>query len=537
MKKFIDFLKQVELQFKMIAAFIILGILTFFIAFLGWQTTLNLSAELNEISVVRLPSILSLAKIDQGLRNIDSKQSCLLNTCLGGDNRDITIAQIQENLNLINAGFLEYEKLPRTDKEDQLWKQFILRWQQWEKQQKVFMNLYAEFQKIGIIYPYRTQIQLWKTGQQNSPEMKTAQTASLLLSKLQIQDSSINQPVLYATSKSLEKVIQENQNIAQLAKEQADKTIQISQNFTVLAMIFGPIIALGLGIILSIAIARPISQTLKGLMDTVVNSSSEIAATVEQQEKIIALQASSVNQTTTTMDELGQTSRQATQQAETAAKIAEQVSKLSQDGANAVSKTMSGMVTLDKKVGEIARQIITLNEQAQQINRISNLVSDIANQTNMLALNASIEAVRAGKQGLGFNVIALEIRKLADETHKSAQDINQLILQIEQAVKATVVAAVDGKHTVQNNLKIAEETTAIFSKVTAAIDQVSLSSQRIYLTSKQQVLAIEEVISAINSINQGAQQTVIGISQTKLETQHLKNAAHNLKQLGLGNKL
>ncbi|SKB12109.1 Methyl-accepting chemotaxis sensory transducer [Planktothrix sp. PCC 11201] len=534
MKKIINFFKRGELQFKMINAFVLMGLIIFLVAFLGWQRTLNLSNELNEISIVRLPSIVSLAKIDQGLRNIDSKQSCLLNTCLGGENREITIAQIQENLDLINTGFLEYEKLPRTQKEDQLWQQFLLRWQQWEKQQKNFINLYDEFQKVGIIYPSQTQIKLWKTGQQNSPEMKIAKQASLLLSKLNIQDRSINQPILYATSQSLAKVIQENQNIAESSKIQADKTIENSRNFSVLAMIFGPVIAISLGIILSIAIARPISQSLKGLVNTVVNSSSEIAATVEQQEKIIALQASSVNQTTTTMDELGRTSRQATQQAETAAQITKQVLILSQDGANAVSKTMSGMVTLDKKVGEIARQITTLNEQAQQINSISNLVSDIANQTNMLALNASIEAVRAGEHGLGFNVIALEIRKLADETHKSAQEINQLIAKIEQGVQGTVVAAVDGKHTVENNLKIAEDTTAIFSKVTAAIDQVSISSQQIYFTSKQQVLAIEEVITAMNSINNGAQETVMGISQTKLETQQLKNAAYNLKLLGVG---
>ncbi|MGL6138787.1 MAG: HAMP domain-containing methyl-accepting chemotaxis protein [Planktothrix sp.] len=536
MKTIINFFKQGELQLKMINAFILMGLITFIVAFLGWQTTLNLSTELNEISLVRLPSILSLAKIDQGVRNIDSKQSCLLNNCIAGEKREIAISQIQENFNLIRTGFSEYEILPRTEKEDQLWQQFKLRWQQWEKQHKNFMNLYDEFQEVGIVYPYKTQIKLWKTGQQNSPEMQIARQGSLLLAKLNIQDSSITQPILYATSQSLAKVIKENQNIAELAKEQADKTIQVSKNFTVLAMIFGPLIAIFLGIILSIAIARPLSESLKGLVNTVVNSSSEIATTVEEQEKIIALQASSVNQTTTTMDELGRTSRQATQQAETAAQITKQVLILSQDGAKAVSKTMSGMVTLDQKVGEIARQITTLNEQAQQINSISNLVSDIANQTNMLALNASIEAVRGGEHGLGFNVIALEIRKLADETHKSSQKINQLIDQIEQALKATVIAAKDGKHTVQNNLKIAEETTAIFSKVTVAIDQVSLSSQQIYLTSKQQVLAIEEVILAINSINNGAQQTVIGISQTKLETQHLKNAAYNLKQLGLGNR-
>jgi len=534
MKTIINFFKNCQLQFKLINAFILMGLIVFFVALLGWQGTLNLSDELNEISVVRLPSILGLEKIDQGIRNVYFEDFSLLNSHFGKREKQAIIEQIKADSDLVKAGFSDYEVLPRTSKEDQLWQEFQLRYNQWEKQQENLINLYYEFEKMGILSPDRTQLNLWKKGQQNSPEMEKARQAALLLSQLHIQARSINQPLFYATATSLEKVIQENQRIAESAKINADQTINSSKSWSVLGMIFGPGIALILGIILSIAIASPISKSLKGLVNTVVNSSTEIAATVEEQEKIVALQAASVNQTTTTMDELGRTSRQASQQAEASTQIAKKVLSLSQDGANAVSKTMSGMTTLEAKVSEIARQIMTLNEQAQQINSISNLVGDIANQTNMLALNASIEAVRAGEHGLGFNVVALEIRKLADETRESAQKINTLIEQIRQGVKGTVVAAEDGKHTVQKNLKMVEETTAIFSKVTSAIDQVSLSSQQIYLTSQQQVLAIEEVITAMNSINNGAQQTVIGISQTKSETQQLKNAAHHLKVLGVG---
>lgn len=533
LKTIINYFKKSDLYLKLINSFVLMGLIIFLVAFLSWQTTLSLSNELNEISLVRLPSILYLQKIDQGMRNIDSQQSCLLNTCLGGNNVEITQKQIQENLQLIKTGFLEYEPLSRTQKEDKLWQQFKLRWKQWEKQHETFMELYDQFQKLGIFYPYKTQLNLWRTGQQNSPKMQKAREAALLLSELQIQEHSINQPIFYATAKSLEKVIQENESIAQLSKIKADQTISSSKSWSLFGMIAGPGIALILGIILSLAIARPITKTLKGLVNRVASSSTQIAVSVEEQEKILALQAESVNQTTTTMGELGRASRQATQQAQSATQVAQQVLGLSQNGANAVSKAMSEMTILDTKVSEISHQITTLNEKAQQVNSISNLVSQIANQTNMLALNASIEAVRAGEHGLGFNVVAVEIRKLADATHESAQKINQLINEIKQAVKETVVAAQDGKNTVKKNLKIAEETTAIFSQVTVAIDQVVLSSEQIYLTSQQQLLAIEEVIAAMNSINNGSQQTVIAISETKLESQQLKNVAYNLKVLGV----
>jgi len=178
---------------------------------------------------------------------------------------------------------------------------------------------------------------------------------------------------------------------------------------------------------------------------------------------------------------------------------------------------MNGGANLRDKVGDIAEQIIRLSEQTNQIGSISTLVSDLANQTNMLALNAAVEAVRAGEHGKGFGVVAAEIRKLADASKKSAERINSLVKDIENATTSTVVVTDSGRKTVDD--------------IVAAINNVAVNSQQISLTAKQQAVAIQQVVDSMNSINQAAAETASGITQTKVGTQKLNEAATNLKAI------
>ncbi|MGB8698030.1 MAG: methyl-accepting chemotaxis protein, partial [Thermosynechococcaceae cyanobacterium] len=156
-----------------------------------------------------------------------------------------------------------------------------------------------------------------------------------------------------------------------------------------------------------------ITRTLSGTTTSVASSSTQIASAVEQQERYLADQAASVNETTTTMEELGASSRQAAEQADASAAGAQQALSISGDGAKIVTRTISGISELQLKVEAIADKIMQLSEQTTQISSISDLVADIANQTNMLSLNAAVEAARAGEQGKGFAVVAGEVRKLA----------------------------------------------------------------------------------------------------------------------------
>lgn len=255
-----------------------------------------------------------------------------------------------------------------------------------------------------------------------------------------------------------------------------------------LVIIAGTLSAIIFAIIIGFWIASRITNKINENISVIVSSSSEIAATTDQHERSAQQQAVAVNQTSTTMDELNASSQQAAEQAE---------------GATAGARA-------------IADQVLRMSEQTKQISSITNLVSDLANQTNMLALNAAVEAARAGENGKGFAVVAAEIRKLADQSKKSAERINGLIENIQALTDATVINTADGIQV---------------ESMVAAVNNIVVNNQRISLTAKQQAVAIEQVVAAMNSLNEGAVQTASGITQTKIGVKRVNEAAQNLQEL------
>ncbi|MEG4804390.1 methyl-accepting chemotaxis protein [Microcoleus sp. ARI1-B5] len=300
-------------------------------------------------------------------------------------------------------------------------------------------------------------------------------------------------------------------------------------SFLISTLVIGSLLLVLFGASVAWLISSGIAGTIDRAISSIAASSAQIAATVEEQERMATQQAASVNQTTTTMDELGASSRATSQQIETAASEAMQALTLAGAGTKAVEQTLEAMATLKTKVQDMQGQIMQLSEQTDRIGNISTVVSDLANQTNMLALNAAVEAVRAGEHGKGFGVVASEIRKLADRSKKSGAQINLLVADIQKAINSTVMVTDEGTKTVDFGVNIASETAAALVGVADSINNVVLSSQQISLNAKQQAIAIEQVVEAMNSLNQAAVQTACGITQTKVGTQRLNEAALDLK--------
>ena len=278
-------------------------------------------------------------------------------------------------------------------------------------------------------------------------------------------------------------------------------------------------------------IVRSITGTLNKFTDNITTSSDKISSTVDVQEKTVSSQASSVSQTTTTMDQLGSTSLQSAVQAESSNTGALEALNLAEEGSQSVLEAIVGINTLKEQVNAIAEQIMRLSEQTGQIVNISQLVGDIANQTNMLALNAAVEAVRAGEQGKGFTVVAGEIRKLADESKKSAEKISAVANNIQASMNSTVMVTDEGTKKATESISLAEGMASAFSGVQDALKNVAMNSQQISQGSKEQAVSVQEVISAMNEVNLGAQETADGINQVKQTIEQLKDEANRLKAI------
>jgi methyl-accepting chemotaxis protein len=334
-----------------------------------------------------------------------------------------------------------------------------------------------------------------------------------------------NNPLFDNMNRSLLSIVESTEKIAAATQRAAEHNAKQTSYWMLTTMILGPLVAAGSGILLGLSFSKPIS----GAVNSIASTAAEMAAMVEQYERVTAQQAAAVNETTATMDELEASFRQSAEQAEVATTRARQALTLTEDGTSAVKQTLEGMSSLKSKVEAIAEQILRLSEQTSQIGNITNLVSELANQTNLLALNAAVEAARAGEHGKGFAVVAAEIRKLADQSKKSAERINTLVLDIQNATNATVMATEEGTKTVEQGTHLTHRTADTFDGLAASITNVFESSQQTLLNVKQQVAAVRQVVEAMDAINNGSKETASGITQTRIGVQQLNDAARNLQ--------
>jgi len=294
----------------------------------------------------------------------------------------------------------------------------------------------------------------------------------------------------------------------------------------IIGLILSGIVA-GVGWLFGRTISNPISLASQEISSTV----SQIATTSAQHESTAVQQSTSVNETTTTITELDASARKTSEQAESAMNQSQEALTTSEEGFHTVEKTLEGMDNLKDKVSAIAEEILQLSEQIGQIGNITALVSDLANQTNLLALNAAVEAVRAGEHGKGFSVVAVEIRKLADESKKSAGKIKEIVSEIEKSTDSTVMVTEEGTKTVEESIKLANITGESFKALVNANNNVAENVQQIMLNAKQQASATQQIVESMNSITTGAKETASGLGQTKEGIEKLNKTVDRLKEM------
>ena len=241
---------------------------------------------------------------------------------------------------------------------------------------------------------------------------------------------------------------------------------------------------------------------------------AEVASVNEMSEQIIAavteVETGAANQLAMTEDSsqsMEQMSRGIHNIVEATANIVENTEFMKQKvdtGHTAVKQTIVQMSAIQEGTAKELAVIRLLEQESKEIGLITKMITDIADQTNLLALNASIEAARAGEVGKGFAVVAGEVRKLAEQTANSAQQINRLIANVQLYTREAVEAAVDGEQKVQRGIHLIETVGARFEEIVMSIVQITEEIQQMSASTEELSASTEEVVSAMEEVSASA---------------------------------
>jgi len=274
-----------------------------------------------------------------------------------------------------------------------------------------------------------------------------------------------------------------------------------------------------------------LQNNLKNNLKTLANYSTEIASTIIGQELLTQKQAIAVDQTKIIMGKLNHFSQDSIEQVIQVNYRAEEVKNLVEHSHKTEEKILADLVVLSDNIEKFYTEIVDIREQTKQIATISELVSELANHTNMLALNASMEATRAGEKGKEFALVAKEIRQLSNQSQKAGEKIYLLIAQVKQNIKSTVSFTDNSRQIFQQKLKITRKMLNEFEQIVEAMNAVFLNSEEITAIARQQGAIVQEALAAIQEINRAAQASAAGMSEAKKEMEQLEKVASNLKAI------
>jgi len=254
-------------------------------------------------------------------------------------------------------------------------------------------------------------------------------------------------------------------------------------------------------------------------------SASEIVATTTQVASGAAETATAVSETTTTVEEVKKTAELSSDKARYVSETAQKAMQVSQTGKQAVELSIEGVSRVRQQMEVLAQSIVRLSERGQAIGEVIATVNDLAEQSNLLAVNAAIEAAKAGEQGKGFGVVAQEIKSLAEQSKQATSQVRTILGDIQKATSASVLAAEQGSKAVESGVKQSMEAGEAIKALAQSIAEAAQAATQIAASSRQQQVGMDQVAQAMDNIQQATSQNMAGTKQAE-------TAAHNLSELG-----
>jgi methyl-accepting chemotaxis protein len=261
------------------------------------------------------------------------------------------------------------------------------------------------------------------------------------------------------------------------------------------------------------------------------SAASEIVAATTQLASGASESAAAVTETTTTVEEIRQTAQLASQKAKAVADTAQKALQISHHGRKSTEDAAVGMTRIRKQMEAIAESIVRLSEQGQTIGQIIATVEDLAAQSNLLAVNAAIEAAKAGEHGKGFGVVAQEVKSLAEQSRQATDRVRAILGDIQKATTAAVMATEQGGKVVEAGGTQTEVAGESIGALAGSVTEAAQAATQIAASSQQQLVGMEQVAGAMENIKQASTQNVASAKQLETAARNLNDLGQRLKHL------
>lgn len=261
------------------------------------------------------------------------------------------------------------------------------------------------------------------------------------------------------------------------------------------------------------------------------SAASEIVASTAQLASGAAESATAVSETTTTVEEVRQTAQMSSQKAKAVSEAAQSAAQVAQSGRRAALDAVAGTTRIRQQMEAIAGSMVRLSEQGQAIGQIIATVEDLAAQSNLLAVNAAIEAAKAGEYGRGFGVVAQEVKTLAEQSRQATNQVRSILGEIQKATAAAVMATEQGTKAVESGSKQTESAGDSIQALTGNVSEAAQAALQIAASSQQQLVGMEQVTLAMENIKQASTQNMAGARQLESAARNLNDVGQRLRQM------
>lgn len=556
--------KNLSLEQRLITAFGFTGGITLVVALVGWSGTFRLSKHIDVFANTVAPSLNGLWAINEGQTQIESSERALVNPNTTAQERQAELTRINNAWQQINAGFEEYEKTPRTPEEDKKYEALKIAWATWKQNHTMLMTLHQQYQQL-----------LPATGATGAAANRGNEA---LLGQLQERARANRQSFNEATNLLLD-ILKINQDVGKDSEVQSLAEMQRTSLFAIIGMIAGPVLAISFGIYFARTIAKPLGAKIAGVVKVaqqisdgdltatvaasdavdevgqlqsafakmnrnlnnlirqvqqsgiqITTSITQIAASGKQLEATVNEQAASTNEVTATARNIAVTSQKLVTTMERVTELAQETVASASSSQADLMHMESVMRELTEATRSISSKLGIMSEKASNINSVVTTITKVADQTNLLSLNAAIEAEKAGEYGAGFAVVAREIRRLADQTAVATLEIEQMVKDMQASVSVGVMEMDKFNRTVHDSVEDVERISGQMADAISRVQSLTPRFEEVSYSMEEQSQGAQQIGEAMEQLSQASQQTADALRETNGALSQLTDAARSLQR-------